>query len=63
MEVKRKKQEKAEAEERVTRVALVGAANCGKTTLFNALTGARERTGNWSGVTVEKQIGKVQYRG
>lgn len=63
MGVKRKKQEKTEKEKRVTKIALVGAANCGKTTLFNALTGARERTGNWSGVTVEKQIGEAHYRG
>lgn len=40
-----------------TQVALIGNPNCGKTTLFNALTGARQRVGNWSGVTVEKKTG------
>lgn len=38
-------------------VALIGNPNCGKTTLFNALTGSRRRVGNWSGVTVESQEG------
>ncbi|MER2492833.1 Fe(2+) transporter permease subunit FeoB [Catenovulum sediminis] len=38
-------------------IAVIGNPNCGKTTLFNALTGARQRVGNWSGVTVEKKTG------
>ncbi len=38
---------------------LVGNPNCGKTTLFNALTGERQRVGNWPGVTVEKKSGQV----
>lgn len=38
-------------------VALVGNPNCGKTTLFNALTGAKQRIGNWPGVTVERKSG------
>lgn len=38
-------------------VALVGNPNCGKTTLFNALTGGRQRVGNWPGVTVERKSG------
>ena len=42
---------------RVTHVALVGAPNCGKTSLFNALTGANQRVGNFSGVTVERKVG------
>jgi ferrous iron transport protein B len=39
------------------RLLLVGSPNCGKTTLFNALTGEHQRVGNWPGVTVEKKIG------
>lgn len=41
----------------VTSIALVGAPNCGKTSLFNALTGANQRVGNYSGVTVERKLG------
>lgn len=41
----------------VLTVALVGNPNCGKTTLFNALTGARQKVGNWPGVTVERKCG------
>jgi len=43
-------------------VGVVGNPNCGKTTLFNALTGARQRVGNWPGVTVEQKIGVCQWR-
>ncbi|KJF81737.1 Fe(2+) transporter permease subunit FeoB [Photobacterium angustum] len=42
-------------------IALLGNPNCGKTTLFNALTGARQRTGNWAGVTVDKKEGNYSY--
>ncbi len=38
-------------------IGLVGNPNCGKTTVFNALTGARQRVGNWPGVTVERKTG------
>lgn len=44
----------------VTRVALVGNPNSGKTTLFNALTGHRYKVGNYPGVTVEKRVGIVR---
>lgn len=40
-------------------IAIIGSPNCGKTTLFNRLTGARQRTGNWPGVTVEQKLGSV----
>ena len=40
--------------------ALAGNPNCGKTTMFNALTGANQYVGNWPGVTVEKKEGKVK---
>jgi len=39
------------------KLALIGNPNCGKTTLFNVLTGANQKVGNWPGVTVEKKIG------
>jgi len=44
-------------------LALVGNPNCGKTTLFNALTGASQRVGNWVGVTVESKTGNFENNG
>ncbi|KGP62639.1 iron transporter FeoB [Legionella norrlandica] len=46
----------------MTHVLLVGNPNCGKTTLFNALTGANQKVGNWPGVTVEKKSGKFLFK-
>lgn len=43
-------------------IALVGNPNCGKTTLFNALTGARQTVGNWPGVTVERKSGHYRFQ-
>lgn len=41
-------------------IALIGNPNCGKTTIFNALTGSNQYVGNWPGVTVEKKEGRLR---
>ena len=48
---------------RVINVGFAGNPNCGKTTLFNAYTGANLKVANWPGVTVEKKEGKTTYKG
>jgi ferrous iron transport protein B len=50
-------------EKRTLRIALAGNPNSGKTSIFNALTGARQKVGNWPGVTVEKKVGLLSRRG
>ncbi|WP_077835802.1 ferrous iron transport protein B [Clostridium felsineum] len=44
-------------------VALAGNPNCGKTSLFNELTGSKQHVGNWPGVTIEKKEGKLKFEG
>ncbi|HEN20843.1 MAG TPA: ferrous iron transporter B, partial [Desulfobacteraceae bacterium] len=44
-------------------IALAGNPNSGKTTVFNAITGARQHIANYPGVTVEKKVGHVKYNG
>lgn len=53
----------AKAPGSATTVAVAGNPNCGKSTLFNALTGARQEIGNWPGVTVEKKFGSYAQQG
>ncbi len=47
----------------MSKIALIGNPNCGKTTLFNLLTGANQKVGNWPGVTVEKKVGYYSSEG
>ncbi len=44
-------------------IGVVGNPNCGKTTLFNVLTGAKQRVGNWPGVTVDRKTGRYKHAG
>jgi len=52
-----------EAPPRALTIALAGNPNCGKSALFNAFTGIRQRTGNWPGVTVERKEGRMELDG
>nr|HDM59072.1 GTP-binding protein [Bacillota bacterium] len=49
--------------DKVISVALAGNPNCGKTTIFNNITGAHQRVGNYPGVTVEKKEGSATFKG
>jgi len=51
------------AEKKSLTIALAGNPNSGKTSIFNSITGARQQVGNWPGVTVEKKVGSISYRG
>ena len=46
---------------RFRNIAVIGNPNAGKTTLFNALTGLRQKVGNYPGVTVEKKEGRIEF--
>ena len=57
-------EDKAEADRRrPLTIAVAGNPNCGKSALFNALTGIRQKTGNWPGVTVERKLGRCKIDG
>ena len=56
-------QAEAEHRRRTINVALVGNPNCGKTSLFNFASGAHERVGNYSGVTVDAKVGEFDFEG
>ena len=53
----------ADAGRRRRIICCVGNPNCGKTTLFNELTGSHQEVGNWAGVTVDKKTGRFQHKG
>lgn len=53
----------AETERKTRTIAVVGNPNCGKTTLFNALTGLNQTVGNWPGVTVDRKSGSFIHKG
>lgn len=51
------------AARKALKIALAGNPNSGKTSVFNQMTGARQKVGNWPGVTVEKKVGTISHRG
>ena len=51
------------AKDKQIKIALAGNPNCGKTTIFNNITGAKQHVGNYAGVTVEKKEGEYNYNG
>jgi ferrous iron transport protein B len=51
------------AARKILKIALTGNPNSGKTSVFNQMTGARQKVGNWPGVTVEKKVGTLSHRG
>ena len=53
----------APVEPAIRRVAIAGNPNCGKSTIFNALTGLRQKVGNYPGVTVETKKGRMTWQG
>lgn len=53
----------AESHRRTVNVVLIGNPNCGKTSLFNVISGSREHVGNYSGVTVDAKMGTVEHKG
>ena len=57
------KKETPRKDSRPITVGFVGNPNCGKTTLFNAFTGAKLKVANWPGVTVERVEGETSYKG
>ncbi len=56
-------QERPVRRDRIINVALLGNPNCGKTSLFNIVSGAREHVGNYAGVTVDAKTGSLRYKG
>lgn len=62
MLTKNRKETRKQMDNTAIRIALAGNPNCGKTTLFNSLTGSNQYVGNWPGVTVEHKEGKLKKR-
>ena len=56
-----RRKEKCRTDQKTINVGFIGNPNCGKTTLFNAYTGARLKVANWPGVTVEKKEGAMAF--